>query len=181
MVDGSHDPDVLVAGRVGVDVERPGVPALREAVVRRLEHAEEQQPDADAGGEHHGDPAGVGVVRLGVLAADPDRADRQEDERQAEEEDDVDGEDQEPVELAGQERPEPAEERGRRLLVGQGEKHERDDHQARDQEHRVVDVEAERPDVVLAELEVRLEGGILGSPVTAGLQVCHDVLLFWLD
>ena len=176
MVDGPDDADVLVAGLADVDVERPGVPAFREVVVRRLKHAEEQEPDADAGGEHHRDPAGIGIVRLGVLAADPDRTDRQENEGQAEEEHDVDRNDQEPVELAGQERPEPAEECGRRLLVGQCNEHERDDQQARYQEHGVVDVEAERPDVVLAKFEIRLEIRVLRSPIVAGLCLFHDVL-----
>ena len=80
MVDGSHNPDILIPGYAYVGIERSGASSFREIVIRRLENSEKQEPDAYARREHHRYPAGIGVVRFGVFASDPDRTDGQENE-----------------------------------------------------------------------------------------------------
>ena len=95
-------------------------------VVDRLEHAEEHQPDAHAGREEHREPADIGVIGLGVLAAQPDAAPGADDQEQAEQHEDVRREQEEPVEGAGQRGPQPAEEA--LGLLGQRQRVEHEGH-----------------------------------------------------
>ena len=77
VVDGADDADILVPRLGRSHAQRGRVPAFREVVVDRLAHAEEQEANADACREHHRDPARIGIVRHGILAAYSDRPQRQ--------------------------------------------------------------------------------------------------------
>ena len=150
-MDRADDADIFIAGLGDVDVQRPRVPVFGEVVVDRLQNTEEQQADADARREHHRDPPGVGIVGFRVLAADPDLSDRQHNQSEAEQGDRIDRKHQIPVEGACQPRPKPAEEGGRAFLIGQREDHKSQDQNAGDDEDRIVNIQSERPDIVLTE------------------------------
>ncbi len=149
----------LVAGRAGQRrpaFRRAGAFGQGRIEVRdRLGHAEEHQSDAHAGGEQHGEPAGIGIVRLGIHAAEADTAKRRDHQRQGDQHEDVAGGQEEPVEGRGHRRAQPAEELAGLFRQGEGEEDEGDDRQSGDQEDRVMDIQAEGPDrrldVVLAE------------------------------
>ena len=93
-------------------------PGFSEIVIDGLEHTEEQQADADPGGKHHRNPAGIGIVGFGILAADPDLADGMKDQNQTEQGDGINGQHKKPVKGAGQPGAQPAEEGCGRVLVG---------------------------------------------------------------
>ena len=125
-------------------------------MIDRLQDAEEHQPDAHAGREQHREPAEIAVVGLGIRAAEADLAVGRDDQEQAEQHEDVGRHHEQPVEGRGQPGSEPAEELGRPLLEHQNQNHEADDDDGGDEEHRIVEVETEDADVVLADLVVGL-------------------------
>ncbi len=149
--------DIRLDDRAVLGEGRGHAQRLRDGhVIDRLEHAEEHQADAHAGGEQHREPAGIAVIRRRVLPAQPDPAHRREQQHQAEDDKDVRGAEEEPVEGRGQRRAKPAEELGGRILEHQRCKDEQDGGKSRDQEDRVVDVQAEWLDVILSDLEIRI-------------------------
>ena len=116
-------------------------------VIDGFQHPEEHQPDPHPGREKHREPADIGVIGRRLLPAQADRAQRADDQEQAEADEDVRRAKEEPVEGRGQPWPQPAEE-GRRLFrQRQRVKDEGHDGQRRDQKDRVVNVEAERPQI----------------------------------
>ena len=122
----------------------------------RLGHAVEHQPDAHAGGEQHREPSHIGIVRLGIGAAETDPAIGRDHEEQAQDHEDIRRRQEEPVEARRQPVAQAFEKRPHLILKCQGENDEGNDRQPRDGEDGIVDVEAERPDlpgdVVLTDL-----------------------------
>ena len=127
-----------------------------QEMFHRLRHPKEHQADAHPGGEQHREPSRSRVVRSGIHAAQAHAAKRRRHQEQAEEDEEVARAHEHPVER----RHEPRAQRpkgGRRPgLECQYTSDERDDGEAGDDEDRIVDVEAEKLDVVLTQLVVGL-------------------------
>ena len=127
----------------------------------RFRHAIEHQPDAHSGGEQHREPAGIGIVRRGVLTAQTDFTQRRHDQVKTQKDEDIGGPDEEPRQVAGQGVPQRTEPRLRFVLKRQGQDHKGHDRQPRDQKDGVVDIEPERPDgafdIVLTDLVFGLD------------------------
>ena len=73
-----------------------------EGMVHRLQHAEEHQANPDPGGEQHGDPTGIAVIRLGVGPAETDASQLRESDEQAKDDEQVHRNDEKPVEICCQ-------------------------------------------------------------------------------
>jgi len=139
----------------GLGVEGRLHPQRRgEHVVHRLQHPEEHQADAHTGGEQHGEPAGIAEIRGGLRAAEANTAEGAHHQNQAEQHEEVRRTHQQPVEGGGGRRAQPAEELGGLGLEHQRQRHEHDDQAGGDDEHGVVDIQADHLDVVLADLVV---------------------------
>ena len=109
-------------------------------VAQRLRYAIEHQADAHAGGEQHGEPAGIAEVRLGVGTPDTHLAHGGEDQHQREYHEDVGAEQKHPGQLGGQEAEHGIEDRLHLSLHGQRQDHEQQDHDRRDHEDRAVQI-----------------------------------------
>ena len=149
----------------GVDAER----RILE-VLDRLRHAEEHQADADPGREQHGEPRPGGVVRPGVRTAQADAAEGRRQQQQAEEDEDVARGHEHPVERRGEPSVQCVEGAPGGVPEHEHPGDEGDDGEAGDDEDRVVNVEAEEPDVVLAELVVGLRGDGHAEPALLEMQ-----------
>ena len=105
--------DAQGASRLGVG----GIKTERgiQKVLDRLQHAEEHQPDAGAGGKEHGAPTDKGILGNGCPPAEPHLAERGDDEKQAEQHDEVGAQQEQPVELGGEPGPGIAKDSGRPL------------------------------------------------------------------
>ncbi|MNO97367.1 hypothetical protein D3C76_890730 [compost metagenome] len=117
-------------------------------------HPIEHQADAHAGGEQHGEPAGIRIVRPRFLAAQAHPAQGRDDQAQAEQDEDVRRAEEEPRQIAGQPAAHGGEQRLDLALQGQGQDHEQDDGQRGNAEHLAMDIQVEEKaslDVVLAD------------------------------
>ena len=152
-------------------------------MIDRLQHPEEHQADAHAGGEQHREPADVAVLGFRLLSAQPDLAERRDDQHHADDDEDVAGGQEEPVEAGRQGAADVVEDRADLVLEGQRQHHESDDHQTGDQEYRIVDVQSEGTqvglDVVLADLVVGLDdlAGALRRGDVGGFVRCRSACL----
>ena len=136
-----------------------------------LRHAIEHQPDAHAGGKQHREPAGVGIVGFRLGSAEPDLAERRDDQRQRQKDEDVTRRQEKPVKAGGQCRPQPAEKFTCFRRQCQRIEDQQNDAAGRDGEDRVMDIHPERADlwlhIVLADLIVCIDN--ICFPVGAAL------------
>ena len=154
---GGSDCHPLGGDRVpGVDPERR-IPE----VVNRFRHPEEHQADADPGREQHGEPRPEGVVGPGVRTAEANATERSHHQQQAEQDEEVARAQKHPVERRSEPGVQRVESGGRGLPERQHAADEPDDGEAGYGEYRVVNVEPQEPDVVLADPVVGL--GVVGG------------------
>ncbi|MNC16943.1 hypothetical protein D3C75_648080 [compost metagenome] len=110
-----------------------------DEVHHRLGDAEEHQADAHAGGEQHGEPGGVAVVRPAVVGAELDVAVAADGEEHHGDQDQGDGEDVEPAGVGDDPALHEAEQALGAVREGYGENHQGQDEQDRGEEHRRIE------------------------------------------
>jgi hypothetical protein len=149
-------------------------------MAQRLADAIEHQADAHARGKKHGKPARQGEIRRRLGAAQPDRAQRRQDQAKAQQHEDIAGDQEEPVEIAGDHVAQAGKEGPQHRGEQQGRPGEQHDGRGRDHEDRVVDVIGDglhALDIVLADLVFGRDdlGGALGQ--RQGLDTGAAILL----
>ena len=117
-----------------------------------LKNTEEHQADTDTGSEQHRKPFGVAVAGHRIQPAKTDSSQRGHADPQAEHDEQVRRTEKEPVERRRGPRPQAGEYYCRLVQKQQGTDYD-GQHQSRgDDEYRVVDVQTQDLDVVLADL-----------------------------
>ena len=152
-----------IGRQLAVDDRRGEAERRIVEVIHRLQHAEEHQADAHAGGEQHREPAGIGIVRHRILSAEPDPAVGRYGDDQTEQHEQVGRGHEQPIECRGQPDAQAAKHVGGAVAEDQRHDDECYDGDRRHEEHRVVYVETENLDIVLARFDsvvVRLDRGI---------------------
>ena len=138
-------------GACGLGVGRIDPERRRQGVGHGLQDAKEHQADTDARREQHGQPSGIAVLRRGVPPAKANPAQRRQRNAEAEQDEEVRRGEIEPVERHGRPDPHAGEKRGRLLRKQQGADNEQDHQRGGYDEDRIVDIQIEDPDVVLAD------------------------------
>ena len=146
-------------------------------VVHRFKHAEEHQPDAHAGGEEHGEPADIAEVGHCVRPTDADLADGQDQQRDTEQHEQIARDDEQPIECRGQPYAQPLKCGAYGVAEDKRAYDEPHDHNRRDEKHRVVDIEAENLNIVLARLKSVVSIGLFGNRHLSLLSECVTVRL----
>ncbi len=118
-----------------------------QKVLDRLQHPEEHQPNAYAGGKKHREPSDRGILGDGLPSADPYLAERGDSHTQAEQHGEVGGEQEQPVEPGGEPGPGIPKDLGRPLREQQRAEDKDDDGECGNREDRLVDIRTRYPGI----------------------------------